>query len=673
MDPRLGCITYEMLVGQPPFTGATAQAIVAKVVTEKPAALIPQRDTVTEPIEDAVLRALAKLPADRFASAAEFAAALANPTSTGPRRSHRPAVAGWRIGVMVAGTAVVAGVAGAFIRGGSSAIPGATVRFVIPVQLGDIDFGRGLDISPDGAQIVYIGRAPDGRTAIVRRALAEREAHTIAGTTDALVRSPAFSPDGEMIAYTSESKLRVLSVHGGSERTLVEGISPTSGGISWGPGDNIVFQRIFGAGLSIVSAKGGKARELTHVDSAKGVDHRWPQILPDGKSVIFTVWNGVLSASHIAIASMATGEVRDLFAGSFARYTSDGHLVFVEPNQTLARVGFDQASGTVRGEPVTISDSVAVPGDGSAQFAVSANGTLIYLSTLGRRIPVMVDRNGVGVEVSHIPPNVYMSPRFSPTGGMFALEVGNGDIWAFDFQRETFSKATDGGGYYALWTPDGLRLLYSVDEKGGEVNVYSVPLNRSEGRRAVVTGHGQTRTQDLSHDGKHLLLRQTSSPGVFDLFAVAPDSTATPTPWLVTPFLERAPAFSPNDRWVAYSSNESGNDEIYVRPFDGPGGRTPVTAGGGIEPVWSRDGSELFYRTIGGALQVVKVDAGLNFKVLSRPTPLFADHYFWYAWARQYDVMPDGKHFLFLKNETSQIDLNVVLNWTGATTNRAPK
>ena len=568
---------------------------------------------------------------------------------------------------MLAATAVVAGVAGALLRGGSPSASGSPVRFSVPVHLGDIDFGPGLDISRDGTEIVFIGRNTDGPQGRFRMILAEGEPKPIPGTIGAIIRSPTFSPDGRSVAYTSQSQLHVISIAGGNERALVDSVSPTSGGLSWGAGDNIVFQRNFGAGLSIVSAKGGPARVLTRIDSAKGTDHRWPYILPDGKSVVFTVWNGITSAAHVAIASLATGAVRDLFPGSFARYSNDGYLVFVGPNQALQRIAFDLRSGRTRGEPVMLGDSVYIPGDGAAQFAISATGTFVSLKSLGRRIPVMVDQNGVQTDLQGMTPNFYNSPRFSPDGRLFSLEVGTGvqDLWVYDMRAATFAKITDDGGFYSVWTPDGARLLYSRDE-GAEVNVYSVPVNRSESRRPVVVHHGQARTQDLSHDGKHLLLRQNVMAGQYDLFVVSPDSAATPVPWLVTPFLERAPAFSPNDRWVAYSSNESGKDEVYVSPFAGAGGRIPISSGGGIEPAWSHDGTELYYRTLDGLLQGVKVDAGSSFKVLSRPVALTRDHFFWYGWARQYDVTPDGKHFLFLRNETIEIKLNVVLNWTNA-------
>jgi Tol biopolymer transport system component len=309
-----------------------------------------------------------------------------------------------------------------------------------------------------------------------------------------------------------------------------------------------------------------------------------------------------------------------------------------------------------------IGDSVWVTGDGSGQFAISRAGTLVYLSSLGRRVPVVVDRGGMAVPVQGVNPGLYMSPRYAPGGGSFAMEVANGDIWVYDAGAATFSKITDGGGYYSVWAPGGARILYSRDEQA-EVNIYSIPVNRSEGRRGVLTHQGQVRTQDLSHDGKHLLLRKNTGSGQYDLFVMAPDSGAAPTPWLATPFLERAPAFLANDQWVAYSSNESGRDEIYVRPFAGGAGRIPVSSGGGVEPAWSRDGTELFFRALDGSLQVVKVETGADFRVASRPTVLFQNHYYSYPWARQFDVTPDGRHFIFLRSEVAEVNLNVVVNW----------
>jgi serine/threonine-protein kinase len=481
------------------------------------------------------------------------------------------------------------------------------------------------------------------------------------GTQESIVRSPALSPDGRRVAYSSSSQLRVTPIDGGGSQTVADTVSPTSGGIAWLSPDSLVFQRSFGQGLRVVAARGGRSRVLTTVDSGSTADHRWPQALPGGRFVVFTIWSGAYAPARIAVAAVRSGEVRDLLPGAFARYDGSGHLVFVGPGGALQRVAFDAGAARLRGDPAGLADSVSVGGDGAAQFALSRTGTLALIRSVRVVRPVLVDKSGGVTTVRGIAADLYASPRYAPGARQFVVEQLNGDIWVDNFDTQTWSRVTDGGGFYSAWTPDAKRIYFARDEQA-EVNIYSVPVDRSEPRRPELVHHGQVRTQDISHDGKYLLLRQNVGTGQYDLLSLALDSGATPTPWLASPSLERAPTFSPDDRWVAYSSDESGREEIYVRPFPGPGGRVPVSVGGGTEPAWSTDGHELYYRS-GDSLLAVRVESRAAFRVVSPPRAILRGDYYAYPWARQYDVNPDGRHFLFLRFDTPVTDLTVVVNW----------
>jgi len=702
----LGAMLYEMLAGDPPYTGSTAQAIVAKVITERAPAVVAARDTVPPHVAAAIGKALAKLPADRFASAAQFSEALANSSFAttapatvavqGDRRDVRPwarrTLANWQLGVALAAAVAVGAVFGAMRREApTSEANGPVARFTLGVRLGDVDFGQGLELSADGTQLIYIGIGENGGSRLFLRPMDEAEAVPVAGTDGSLVMAPFLSPDGQRLGFYADQQLRTVPVRGGAPRAIAR-MSPTSGGASWGPDDRIVFQPDFGAGLMMVEAEGGDPRMLTAVDtSEREVDHRWPHFLPNGEWVLFTVWRGSVGTARLAAASLETGEVHELLPGTDGRYIDAGYLVYAGPEGALRAVAFDAASAQLRGSPITVVDSLLVGGDGAAQYALSRNGTLAFLSSLGSTSPVIVDRSGAETLLP-LEAGDYQAPRFSPDGNAVAMELRD-EIWVYDFTLGTFGPLTLGGGFYPLWTPDGRRILFSRSE-GPNISIYSVTSDRGEEPVALVKAPGQHRTQDLSPDGQTLMLRLNgvaSAPeaasvnalgdasragfrlglagGQYDLFSLSVDSPDSPQPWLVSEFLERSPTFSIDGRWVAFSSDESGRDEVYVRPFPGPGGRIQVSTDGGTEPAWSPDGRELFYRT-GDRFEVVSVQLGESFRVLSRPTTLFEGRYYSYPWQREYDIHPDGDRFLLFKYEEEETELTVVVNWISAELDR---
>jgi serine/threonine-protein kinase len=571
-----------------------------------------------------------------------------------------------------------------WLGGGDPATPSPVARFTIGVRLGDVDFGSGLVLSQDGTQLVYIGVGEQGGSQLYRRPMDEVGAVPIAGTEGSLVMAPFLSPDGERVGFYADQQLRVVPIRGGAPRAVAR-MSPTSGGGTWGPENQIVFQPDFGAGLMIVDAEGGDPRRLTAVDTATGeFDHRWPHFLPNGRWVLFTVWRGSIELARVAAVSVESGQVRELISGSDARYVEGGYLAYAGPEGALRLVGFDPSRAEVIGSPITVLDSVLVGGDGAAQYALSQNGTLAFLASLGSTQPIIVNRGGAAVPLP-LEPGDYQGPRFSPNGRAFAVGY-QGEIWIYDFDLGTFGPLTLGGGFYPLWTPDGRDILFSRAE-GPDINIYRVPSDRGGEPVPLVKEPGQHRTQDLSPDGRTLMLRRNaiadapeaagalpsgsaaSSAGVrlalaggqYDLYSLALDGDV-PQPWLATEFLERAPTFSPDGRWVAYSSDESGRDEVYVRPFPGPGGRIQVSTDGGTEPAWSPDGGELFYRSA-DRIDAVSVQTGDVFRVLSRPRTFIEGRYYAYSWQRQYDIDPSGERIVLFRFEEDEIDLTVVVNW----------
>jgi len=668
----LACVLYEMLVGEPPFSATTARAVLVKILTTDAPSVTTARKTVPPHVDRVLTRALQKLPADRFATAAQFAEALTNPAFTAPTTPppdavpetagsrQRYSLATWQLAVGF-GVAVALGATVGILSDGAELEPaGPVTRFTMDVVLGGTTRGSPVVLSGDGSGLVYIGVGEEGESRLYRRSLAGVDELPIAGTEGNSIQMPFFSPDGEMIGFQENRELRTVVVDGGTPR-LIARVSPVLNGLTWAPGGLIVYNGDRGTGLMVVSAEGGEPRTLTTVDSDAGeYAHYWPHALPDGRSVVFTIWKGSLPLSRLGVVSLETGEVRDLGPGTDARYIDAGYLVYASPEGALRAVAFDMAAGEMRGSPFTLLPSVALDTSGGASFSISRNGVLTFVSSLTSRVPVLVDSLGSVTTLPGLDPGTYQSARFSPDGNAFAVGY-EGEVWVYDFTLGTFAPVTLAGGFYPLWTADGTRILFSRYE-GPDASIFSIRADGGEEEVAVLQIPGQqNRTQDLSPDGEHLILRRNSGAESYDLFTLALDSTDTAEPWLATPFLERAPTFSPDGNWIAYSSDESGRDEVSVRPFRGTG-RTPVTTRGGTEPAWAPDGTRLYYRS-GDRLEWVEIQTDPTFQVLSPPQTLFRGRFYSWNWSQQYDVHPDGDGFLMFQDESDESELTVVVGF----------
>jgi serine/threonine-protein kinase len=672
----LGCVLYEMLTGEPPFTGPTAQAIVAKVMSSEPEPITTLRKTVPPHVEASVNAALQKLPADRPATAAEFEQALEGrlpPTSardvpsapaTGPSTWTRRSLANWHV---LVGLFVVLGVGfgiGAALTRRAPPPSSPVGWFEIDAQPGTSILGHSIDLAADGERLVYIGRTSGGGSVLFRRELGDPVAVPITGSGGGDLGYPFVEPSGERVGFYQDRQLRMVPMAGGASRTIAS-ISGSGRGAGWTSDGRVVYHEGPGSGLQIVDAEGGSPARLTVLDTTSGeVDHRWPQVLPGNQWVVFTIWKGAVSRAEVGVASIETGTVRSLVPGVSPRYVSPGYLVYGSAEGVLRAVRFDLRSGTVHSTPVTVLDSILIDSDGSVEYTVSWNGTLAYHNFFRQLVPVVVDRDGRESLVSTPPLAPPVSPRLAPNGAAFA--VGDQSVrdqpglWVYDLRVATYAPLVDGDGFYPLWTPDSRTIIYSRNE-GADVRVYAAPADRSQEQSLVVDQPGQHRTQDLSPDGRYMLLRKSLGTR-YELWVLDRDSGDAPTPWLSTDYLERAPTFSPNGRWIAYSSDESGRDEVYVRPFPGPGGRIQVSTEGGIEPAWHPNGRELFFRS-GTGLLAVGVQSGESFRIVGPATTVIEGPYYSYGWQRQYDVYPDGNRFLLLKPKDEEARLNVVVNW----------
>jgi len=681
LDPRtdtyaLGVVLYEMLTGQPPFTGLSAQAIFAQIMSEEPRPVVLKRKTVPPHIDAAVRRALEKLPADRWQTTAQFAEALTGAGAPSWARGRRLPAALSRSAIPWAlSAALLLAVGWMGVRSRRSELPSAgPIRFDVDLAPAvEPSFTPIVRLSADGRQL-FVTAMVDRREEILRREFDQMRMEVIAGAGQGDQGTgnsrPFVSPDGRWIAYAKQGKLRKVPVDGGPAIDLA--VADWAGG-SWGKNGRLVYTRAYNTGLWIVSEGGGDERMLTTPDTAKGeLGHWWPQILPDGDHVVFTAYRTPIERATIEVMSMSSGRRDVLFTGGvFGFYVPTGHLLYAV-GETIRAVPFDLARLAVTGPALPVVDSVAMnPTDGAAAFDVSENGTLAYLpvsSYVTETEVVLVDRRGN--ETRALPAtDRYNHPRLSPEGGRIAVDIRSpnslGDVWMFQVGRSGGTRVTAEGGrdFGAEWTPDGRELIYSSEHPF--FDLYRRAADGSRPAEPLLTGEYDRYTGSVSQDGR-LFAFVLSVPGGAELWTVRLRGPPTPARYFGNGFNLAHPTLSPDGRWMAYDSDESGRVEVYVQSFPNPHlQRWKVSPGHGSEPLWTRGGRELVYRK-GDSVMAVNID--LESGRSGQPRALFSGPYpdspGWTR-PRSYDVSRDGERFLMLKRPPQRIRprINVVLNW----------
>jgi serine/threonine-protein kinase len=676
----LGCVTYEMLVGEPPFTGPTAQAIMARVMTEEPRALTAQRKSIPPGVEAAVFRALEKLPADRFASAAEFATALTNPSATSSRTAARAAPSlgrrGWLLG---AGLAVATLLAGFVIgRGLTPAATGLTDVVRATFELGDSAVIRPignlrLAISPSGNRIAFIGvEGPDA--ALWVRELNQPGARRLPDTKGAF--APFFSPDGESIGFfTAEgghTVLKVVAAAGGVARTVVQDSVASFGGADWGDDGRIYFTHT-ARGLARVGSTGGLITLISRPDSTRGVkEHDYPDVLPGSRHALVMLWKGSLGSNMIGLIDLASGAVTELTPGSYTRYVAPGFVAIGASDGRVLVARFDARKGRLTGIPALVLQGVQdETSNATVQFAVSETGTLVYQPRSGADVGVVwVDRSGEEVPVDTTLRGIFSSVSLSPDGTQIAVArsvSGGGQVWVKQLATGAFSRlsfeVTDADR--PVWTPDGRRVAFLATRDGRR----TAWVRRADGSDiARAAAQGAIEFDEIWFDprGRFTVFRsEGGAQGSRRLLVVENGVDTVPRVLLQSRFDNFAMILSPDGHWLAYVSDESGAKEVYVRPFPNvDSARFAISVAGGLEPLWRRDGAELFFRTTRGEMFAVPVTTGQRFaqgapRLLFSKPGLALQEYF-----RTYDVHPDGKRFLMLgSGGVDATTLNVVFNW----------
>ena len=647
----LGCVLYEMLVGEPPYTGSTPQAILGRIITGQPESVSEQRKSVPANVDAAVTKALEKLPADRFATAAALVNALGDATfhTTEPGVSAGADSFPWRNRTLLAtALAAVFLIAGAW--GWLRSPPGLPVsRLVValPAEQGmEFQSNRSrLAIAPNGSFFVYSGPAPNGEWQLWLRRFDDLNASPIPGTERGY--NPFFSPDGSRLGFAvGGMTLRVVSLSGGPPVTVADSVVG-SAGTTWGS-DGYLYADGSGP-VSLYRVRpfaGAEPEPASTLDTARGeTNHLWPEALPNGRGVVFTIDYGGNQAQNLAALDLATGTHHVLIQGAFSRYSPTGHIIYVTAGGTLMAVPFDQDELTLIGDPVAIAEGLDLRTGDAADVAISHTGTLMYTTRpqLGEITElVWVDRSG-SITVIERSEARLSRPALSPDGTCIAVGqsvAGRAQVWIKQLPEGPFSQFTLLGGSGPAWTPDGLSLAFG----SRRIALSDLFVREADG----------TAEATLLQDGTGLMSNVSYSPDqawiVYwedgTIYAAEVGADIGDRVSLESRIVDYGGvSISPNGRWVAYASAQSGESEVYVAPAPFPDeSATRWLVGAGSFPVWARSGTELFYRSGDGVMVAAQVLGGPSFG-LGRQEELFSMS----EYVGQFDVDLDAQRFVMVR------------------------
>jgi Tol biopolymer transport system component len=536
-------------------------------------------------------------------------------------------------------------------------------RFVIPAS--EKQAFLSSSISPDGRRLVY-GTSTEGKQQLWIRQLDSLTAQPLPGTDKAFGRV-VWSPDSRYICFFADGKLKKMDLSGGPAQPLADAPDPAGG--SWNQDGVIVFSPSGTGPLYRVSATGGEVKQLTTLDeSRRETSHRSPFFLPDGRHFLYIVRSvQPRENNEIYVGSLDSKEPKRITsADSDASYAPPGYVLFVREGTLMAQT-FDADRREVTGEAFPIIERIRFrPGPGLAEFSVSSNGVLVYMT--GNLVPNQLtwfDRSGKQLGTAG-PPGAYNFPRLSPDEKRVAVEridppAVSSDIWLIELARSVASRFTSdpGNDFFPVWSPDGSRIAFSSNREG-QFNLYQ-KLSSGAGGDEELLKSGETKfMEDWSPDGQFILYRTQGGKTRADIWVLPLFGDRKPSSLLQTDFAENWARFSPNGKWIAYQSDETRTREVYVREFQGSSGSWRVSTGGGVIPRWRRDGKELFYNG-GGKLMAVDVkENGSSFEA-GIPKVLFEG-----IRALSYDVSGDGQRFLIAVpvEESTPESITVVLNWT---------
>ena len=666
-----GCVLYEMLTGRLAFDGGSRSDIVAAILEKEPDwSLLPGDTPVT--VERLLRRCLRKDLRRRVRDIGDARLELEDATAS-DRPSDAPsagaAAAGvvgnsrgfWLRAAALTGLGAVGGAAAATALRPTNVVAPGEVRFSITLpddeRLASTELG-GLALSPDGRAFVYVATRGN-TTQLVLRTLDNAATRVLQGTLGAV--SPFYSPDGEWIAFFAEGKLKKMAARGGPPVTICDAADGLGG--SWSKDGIIVFASATGAALQRVSADGGAVTRATVLDVSRGeFSHRWPEVLPDGDTVLFTVGTvGEWDEAEIAAQSLASGRRTPILkGGTNPRYLSSGHLAYAHDGAVWISA-FDPRTLSLSGTPTRALEGVATSVDGAAEFAVAQSGATVFhpaAPTSTRRLMIV---DGTSQTPIAAPPHAYVTPRLSPDGRKVLLGVADNaeHVWSYDLTAGTLTQLTfEATNRAPIWSADGRNITFASN-RNGALNLFTAPLNGDGPTERLTTSDALQLPGSWSPDGQLLAFMEQHPTSGRDIWLLR--RSGERIVFANGPSDESAPRFSPDGRSIAFVSNEAGQADVYVRGLNSSGAGRRLSASGGTEPVWRPDGKAIYFRS-GGRLLEVALDGNTPRVVFDGAIePGGAD-------AAGYDVVGAGARFLMITSGSTSApaELRVILNWRPA-------
>jgi Tol biopolymer transport system component len=686
----LGAVLYEMLTGQRAFPGKSQLGVASAILEKEPAPISTVKPLTPPSLDHAMRRCLAKDPEERWQTARDIAIELKWIADSGlsagavhsavDRASPRERILAIAL-LLAAGAALTFGI---LYAKRPAADPRVMRTYIKSEEASSFIFSgdqKGFAISPDGRNLAYVASTPtpDSKSALWIRPMDSLHARLLPGTEAA--GFPFWSPDGRYIGFFAGGKLKKIDAQGGPPAVVCD--APDGRGGSWNQQGDIVFTPTVNSPIYRVSASGGPITQVTTQDPSKNeTTHRWPWFLPDGRHFIFlsgSTFTPRESASNsILMGSLDSQETKLLFHTHYQAAYASGHMLFLRQSSLMAQP-FDAKRFEFTGEAVSIAEQVREDSSiAHAWFSPSANGLLLYAEGAAKnRQLVWFDRNGKQIEA--VPgEDAYAGVSLSPDGKKLAYYLdGNGfDVWGFDIARGvktplTFGAASGQGNLYPLWSPDESHIAYT-SYRNGKYGFYEKSADGSGGEALLLEGIDHFRVPtSWSADGKFLIYHEGVSggtyanrvPGGWSVWILPLFGDRKTYPFIQSTFSAREASFSPDGKWLAYCSNESGEYRVYVVPFPGPGGKWQVSSGDGRGPLWRRDGKEIFYLSADNKLMAVKVEISGGSFAAAGARALFDSHS--YGVFGRYDASADGQRFVVVyEGNQSSSTLTSVVNWT---------
>ena len=672
-----GVVFYEMITGGAPFEGETASDVLAAILKSEPPPLVDGAHEVPRELEHIVSRALRKDPERRYQVVKDLLLDLED-LKQRPSELSVPAKRPLPHLVWFAATALllVATLALAIAYFRSASVEVRAVRsFILPPEKSSFNFtdtnAGSLSISPDGRRLTFVAPTAEGKYLLWVRSLDALSAQALAGTDGAYY--PFWSPDSRFIGFFANGKLKRIEAAGGPTLTLSD--APLARGGAWNRDGVIVFAPDAAGALQQVSASGGVVSAVTKLDQARGeLTHRWPYFLPDGQHFLYLSRGASVSESEtgtIYVTSLASKESKQLLRANSNVAYAQGYLLFLR-GATLMAQAFDANGLETVGDAFPIAVGVqSEPSMARGVFAVSDNGVLAYQTGSAKNGSQLAwfDRSGKQLGVLG-DAAIYGYPQLSPDGKILTVAIvdpqnGNQDIWLYEVARGLRTRFTvdPGDERSPVWSPDGSRIVFSSNRKG-HIDLYQKSASRVGNDEPLLESDLEKHPMSWSADGRFLLYSTVDPKTKVDLWVLPLEGDRKPFPFLQTEFNEFNGQFSPDGRWIAYTSDESGRNEIYVAPFPGPGGKQQISTSVGRQPRWRGDGKEIFYLAPDNKLMAAEVNGQGASLVVGAVRSLFEVH--WYEYGYAYDVTTDGRRFLVntAVEQKASAPITLALNWT---------